>query len=222
MSKQLLIDYTPFEVTPQQINESLAKNGKLIVNGVLQRADSKNQNGRIYPHETLMRESKKYAQTQIAERRALGELDHPDSSVVNLNNASHNVLEMHWNGKDLVGTVEVLGTPAGNILKELFKAGIKLGISSRGLGSVEEIHESDGYTDKGNDDGGQDGEQPTVAVQPDFELIAFDFVSNPSTQGAFMSPGRMNESVNDGVGTREGTCCHDCKVEDIINDIFRG
>ena len=224
MSKQLLVDYIPFDVTQQQINESLSKNGKLIVNGVLQRADSKNQNGRIYPHETLMRESKKYAQTQIAERRALGELDHPDSSVVNLNNASHNILEMHWKGKDLVGTVEVLGTPAGNILKELFKSGIKLGISSRGLGSVEEITEAegDGYTDTSPSDSGDEEQAPTVAVQPDFELIAFDFVSNPSTQGAFMSPGRMNEGVNDGVGTRDGKCCHDCKIEDIIHDIFRG
>ena len=216
MSKQLLVDYIPFEVTPQQINESMQKNGKLIVSGVLQRADAKNQNGRVYPAETLVREAKKYAQVQIKERRALGELDHPDSSVVNLNNVSHNILEMHWNGKDLVGTVEVLGTPAGNILKELFKAGIKLGISSRGLGSVEEIRESDGYTDTV-----KDGE-PTVAVQPDFELIAFDFVSNPSTQGAFMSPGQIKESINEGVGTRNGTCCHDCKVENIINDIFRG
>ena len=223
MSKQLLVDYIPFDVTQQQINESLAKNGKLIVAGVLQRADAKNQNGRIYPHETLMREAKKYAEVQIAERRALGELDHPDSSVVNLNNASHNILEMHWKGKDLIGTVEVLGTPAGNILKELFKAGIKLGISSRGLGSVEEITEAegDGYTDITPSDSGEE-EAPTVAVQPDFELIAFDFVSNPSTQGAFMSPGRMNESVNDGEGTRKGICTYDCKIEGIINDIFRG
>ena len=216
MSKSLLVDYIPFEVTPQQINESMAKNGKLIVAGVLQRADAKNQNGRVYPRETLMREAEKYSKVQINERRALGELDHPDSSVVNLNNVSHNVLEMHWKGNDLIGTVEVLGTPAGNILKELFKAGIKLGISSRGLGSVEEIRESDGYTDTV-----KDGE-PTVAVQPDFELIAFDFVSNPSTQGAFMSPGQIKESINEGLGTRDGKCCHDCKVENIINDIFRG
>jgi hypothetical protein len=216
MSKQILVDYIPFEVSPQQINESLAKNGKLIVSGVLQRADAKNQNGRVYPAETLVREAKKYAEVQIKERRALGELDHPDSSVVNLNNVSHNIVEMHWKGKDLVGTVEVLGTPSGNILKELFKAGIKLGISSRGLGSVEEIREGDGYDVKGDDS------EPTVAVQPDFELIAFDFVSNPSTQGAFMAPGKMNEGVNDGVGTRQGRCTHDCKIEGIINDIFRG
>jgi len=214
MARQLLVDYLPFEVTSQQINESLKKNGKLIVSGVLQRANAKNQNGRIYPADTLMREAKKYAQVQVAERRALGELDHPDSSVVNLNNVSHNVMEMHWKGKDLVGTVEVLGTPAGNILKELFKSGIKLGISSRGLGSVEELGEGIG------EDG--DDENPTVKVKDDFELIAFDFVSNPSTQGAFMSPGQMRESIHEGLGTRKGMCTHDCKIENIINDIFRG
>ena len=173
-SKQLLVEYTTFEVTPQQVNESLTKNdGRLIVNGVLQRAEAKNQNGRIYPKETLMREAEKYAQGFISEKRALGELDHPDSSVVNLNNVSHNVLDMNWKGNDLVGTVEVLGTPSGNILKELFKAGIRLGISSRGMGSVKEVM--------------REGDN-TLEVQPDFELIAFDFVSNPSTHGAFLSP----------------------------------
>ena len=206
--KEVIVDYIPFEVSPQQINESMKNNdGRLVVKGVLQRAEAKNQNGRIYPKETLMREAQKYSEIQIAERRALGELDHPDSSVVNLNNVSHNVLEMHWDDNDLVGTVEVLGTPAGNILKELFKSGIKLGISSRGLGSVKEIRED---------------ESDSVEVQPDFELIAFDFVSNPSTHGAFLSP--TNEGkLNEGVGTRhDGVCCHDCKIEDIINDIFRG
>ena len=203
--KQVIVDYIPFEITPQQINESMKNNnGRLVVQGVLQRAEAKNQNGRVYPKEILVREAKKYSEVKISERRALGELDHPDSSVVNLNNVSHNVLEMHWKGDDLVGTVEVLGTPAGNILKELFKSGIKLGISSRGLGSVKELSEND-----------------TVEVQPDFELIAFDFVSNPSTHGAFLSP--TNESkLNESVGTRDGVCCHDCKVENIINDIFRG
>ncbi|MBC8428152.1 MAG: primosomal protein [Candidatus Pelagibacter sp.] len=203
MSKQLLVDYIPFSVSPEQINESLSKNGgRLIVKGTLQRADAKNQNGRIYPADTLMREAENYSKVQIKERRALGELDHPDSSVVNLNNASHNILEMHWNGKDLVGTVEVLGTPSGNILKELFKSGIKLGISSRGLGSVEKLGEAD---EKGNQ---------TVKVKDDFELIAFDFVSNPSTQGAFMAP--LKEGVEPKI------CSVDCKIESIINDIFRG
>jgi hypothetical protein len=181
MSKQLLVEYTSFEVTPNQITESLSKNdGRLIVNGVLQRAESKNQNGRVYPKETLMREAKKYANEFIAEKRALGELDHPESSVVNLNNVSHNVVDMEWKGNDLIGTVEVLGTPAGNILKELFKSGIRLGISSRGMGSVKEV------VSEGDN---------TLEVQPDFELIAFDFVSNPSTHGAFLSPIREGKQV---------------------------
>ena len=175
MEKALLLDVIPFYITPEKINESINENnGRLIVNGVLQRAESRNQNGRVYPKDILMRESKKYTAEFIKERRAMGELDHPDSSVVNLQNVSHNVLEMHWKGNDLVGTVEVLSTPAGNILRELFKSGIKLGISSRGLGSIKQESAGD-------------------EVQDDFELIAFDFVSNPSTHGAFLSP--VNESV---------------------------
>ena len=204
--KQLIVDYLPFEVTAQQINESMKENkGRLVVRGVLQRAEAKNQNGRVYPKDVLMREAKKYTESFIKEKRAMGELDHPESSVVNLQNVSHNITEMHWNNDDLVGTVEVLGTPAGNILTELFKAGIKLGISSRGMGSVETVNEDDG--------------DQVTQVQPDFELIAFDFVSNPSTHGAFMYP--MNESVdkNQPVGR---TCGEYCKVESIINDIMRG
>ena len=177
MSKSLLIDYTPFEITPQMIMESERQNnGRVIVTGVLQRAGAKNQNGRIYPKDILMREVNEYKKVQVAERRALGELDHPESSVVNLSNASHNVLDVWWKGDDVVGKVEVLSTPSGNILKELFKSGIKLGISSRGLGSVKQVNED------------------TVAVQDDFELVCWDFVSNPSTHGAFMAP--VNESVN--------------------------
>tara|TARA_R110002012_G_scaffold49273_2_gene127527 strand:+ start:3672 stop:4274 length:603 start_codon:yes stop_codon:yes gene_type:complete len=197
MNKQLLVEYHQFEVSPQQINESLTQNnGKLIVKGVLQRAEAKNQNGRIYPKETLMREAGNYANTFIKERRALGELDHPDSSVVNLANVSHNIREMGWQGDDLVGTVEVLPTPAGNILKELFKSGIRLGISSRGMGSVKEVMREGG---------------DTLEVQPDFELIAFDFVSNPSTHGAFLSP--VNES-------KGGVINKFSNIERIITDII--
>ena len=200
--KQLIVDYLPFEIKPDQINESMKENnGKLVVKGILQRADTKNQNGRVYPKELLMREAKKYTENFIQQKRALGELDHPDSSVVNLQNASHNVMEMHFNGNDLVGTVEVLGTPSGNILKELFKSGIKLGISSRGLGSVENIGE-----------GAQE-------VQPDFELIAFDFVSNPSTHGAFLSP--MNESVDKTQQYEQRPDCGIwCRTEQLIHDII--
>ena len=198
MNKQLLVDHLLFEVSPRQITESLAENnGKLIVRGVLQRAEAKNQNERVYPKEVLMREAKKY-NTLIKERRALGELDHPESSVVNLNNVSHNVLEMSWNGNDLVGKVEVLPTPSGNILKSLFQSGIKLGISSRGMGSVKEV-----MREAGN----------TLEVQPDFELVAFDFVSNPSTHGAFLSP--VNESLKKVVQKKYSN------VETIINKIIR-
>ena len=207
--KQLLVDYLPFDITANAVNESIAKNsGKLIVTGILQRAEAKNQNGRIYPKDTLVREAKKYTDTFIKQHRALGELDHPESSVVNLQNASHNITEMGWSGDNLIGTVEVLGTPSGNILKELFKAGIKLGISSRGLGSVETVAE---------DDGGK-GDVPAQEVQPDFELIAFDFVSNPSTQGAFMFP--MKESVNEARAPE--LCDVYCKTESIISDIISG
>ena len=119
--KQLIVDYIPFEILPEQISESMKENnGKLVVKGVLQRADTKNQNGRVYPKEILMREAKKYFKNFITQKRAMGELDHPESGVVNLANVSHNITEMNWNGDDLVGTVEVLGTPAGNILKNLF------------------------------------------------------------------------------------------------------
>ena len=156
MNKKLLVDVRPFEISRHKINESIKENdGRLIVKGVLQRAESKNQNGRVYPREVLLKEVSKYLEEQVSERRALGELDHPESSVVNLNNASHNVIEMHWDGDDLLGTVE---------------------------------------------------------VQPDFELIAFDFVSNPSTHGAFMRP------VNEGVEKQKP----ETKIESIINSIMRG
>ena len=207
--RQLLVDYLPFEITANAVNESIEKNdGKLIVTGILQREESKNQNGRIYPKETLVREAKKYTEIFIKQHRALGELDHPESSVVNLQNASHNITEMGWSGDNLIGTVEVLGTPAGNILKELFKAGIKLGISSRGLGSVETVAE----------EGADIDDIPAQEVQPDFELIAFDFVSNPSTQGAFMFP--MKESVDKDRAPE--LCDVYCKTESIISDIISG
>ena len=156
--------------------------GGYVVKGILQRAGAKNQNGRVYPKQILMRECQKYQQEYIDQHRALGELDHPESMVVNLNNVSHNILKIWWEGNDLLGAVQILDTPSGNILKSLFKAGITLGISSRGLGSVKELRN-----------------EGTVEVQEDFELICWDFVSNPSTQGAFMRPTGMNESVNNNI-----------------------
>ena len=199
--KQLIVDYLPFEIQADQINESMKENnGKLVVKGILQRADTKNQNGRVYPKEILMREAKKYSDNFVKQKRAMGELDHPESSVVNLQNVSHNVTDMNFNGDDLVGTVEVLTTPSGNILRELFKNGIKLGISSRGMGSVEPMNENG-----------------AAEVQDDFELIAFDFVSNPSTHGAFLHP--MNESIEGETVIRDTKYG---KVEAVINDILRG
>ena len=161
---QLLIETRLFEGKLQE-----DKNGVVLVKGVLQRAGAENQNGRVYPKDILMREAKKY-ETLIKERRALGELDHPDSSVINLKNVSHNIREVYWSGDDLMGVVEVLPTPSGNILKELLRAGILLGISSRGMGSTKQLA------------GGK------VEVNEDFELLCWDFVSNPSTHGAFLTP----------------------------------
>lgn len=180
--KNLLLEYRPFIIENNLIEERTESGDKkLLVSGVLQRVNAKNQNGRVYPRKILEREVDKYMQEFVTNRRALGELDHPDSSVVNLANVSHNIVKIWWDGEDVKGQVEILDTPAGNILKNLFKSGIQLGISSRGLGSVKEVF------NEGDDKG-------TLMVQDDFELIAFDFVSNPSTHGAFLYP--VNESVS--------------------------
>ena len=174
-------------------------NGRTLVKGVLQRAGAENQNGRVYPKNILDREVKKYQQL-IQERRALGELDHPESTVINLKNVSHNIKEVHWEGDDVVGTVEILPTPSGNILKELLRAGILLGISSRGMGSTEPL--------SGN----------RVQVKEDFELLCWDFVSNPSTHGAFMRP--MNESVNRKLDEQADVCGDFCRAQDLMREII--
>jgi hypothetical protein len=200
MSKQIIMDYMPFRPIGTLTESNGAKYGipgGLVVQGVLQRAGSKNQNGRIYPRHILERECRRYEQEYIKQNRALGELDHPESSVVNLNNVSHNVLKIWWEGEDLKGAVQILETPSGKILKELIKAGITLGISSRGLGSVKELR-SEGV----------------VEVQEDFELICWDFVSNPSTHGAFM---RMHESV-DNTQTNKYSHIHDLITSILCED----
>ena len=212
MAKQLLIEYISFKPSPQVLSEAIKRPSKnLVVEGLVQRANAKNQNGRVYPREVLLREVDKYMKGPIAENRALGELDHPESSVINLKNACHNILDLWWDGDDLVGKIEVLPTPSGNILKELFLNNITVGISSRGMGSVQPLGEG------------------TVEVQDDFELLCWDFVSTPSTYGAFMKPvglteGVINENANyknkkynkyeatnsllyDIVCTQTGICC---------------
>ena len=177
----LLTEYRTFTVDKRLVEASISENKSLVVKGVIQRAEAKNQNGRIYPREILEREINKYSEGPIKERRALGELDHPESSVINLQNVSHNVTKVKMVGDDVYGEVEILSTPAGNILKELFRNGITVGISSRGMGSVQE-----------NGNG-------TVEVQDDFELLCFDFVSTPSTHGAFMKPaGRALQELQEG------------------------
>jgi hypothetical protein len=167
--KELLIErITTFNITPSMLEESIKNNGgRLLVQGLVQRAEAKNGNGRVYPKDTLEREVQKYKDTYIKENRALGELDHPESPIINLKNVCHNIKDLWWDKDDVMGKIEVLPTPSGNILKALLIAGITIGISSRGMGSVKQIGE-------------------TVEVQPDFELLCWDFVSTPSTQGAFM------------------------------------
>ena len=175
MSKQLLREY--FELCPDGncvldvLTEGEARRlqeGAVFLVGVCQRAGVKNGNGRVYPKKVLAREIENY-QKAVNERRSLGELDHPDDSVINLKNASHLVTKMWWDGDNVMGKIEVLDTPSGRILKDLLKSGVKLGISSRGMGSVKES--------MGN-----------LTVEDDFQLICFDMVSEPSTPGAYLSP----------------------------------
>lgn len=194
MGKLLLTEY--YELCEGGICQDLlteqekafVANGGMILSGVMQRADAKNGNGRVYPRNVLMREVENY-QKLVKERRALGELDHPEDSVINLKNASHMVTDVWWQENDVMGKVQVLNTPSGKVLQELANAGVNLGISSRGMGSV---HEANG----------------TTTVEDDFQLICFDFVSEPSTTGAYMvkenkqpniitKADRINRALND-------------------------
>ena len=167
---QLLTEWTPLSYTVEMIKESKDSHaGKILLKGILQKSDTLNQNGRVYPRAILEREVRNY-QKFIRENRALGECDHPDSSVVELKNASHIIREAHMDNDVCYGTVELLNTPSGKILQSLVESGVTLGISSRGVGSTRR-------------------EGDTTIVQEDFQLICFDMVSEPSTPGAFM----MNE-----------------------------
>lgn len=172
IKKKLLREWYAIEYTPQVIKESREKNsGKIILPCILQKAGLKNQNGRIYPSEILRREVMNY-QKVVKENRALGELDHPETSTVALDRASHIIREIYWEGETVRGAVEVLDTPKGKILESLLSSGVQIGMSSRGVGSTEEMSEG------------------TDMVQDDYALICFDAVSEPSTPGAF-----INESI---------------------------
>ena len=166
---------------PASLSENnVSERGLPLVEGILATAEVKNGNGRYYSKDLWEREIDKY-KVLVKEKRAMGELDHPESTVINLQNVSHNVTKVKMVGDDVYGEVEILSTPAGNILKELFRNGITVGISSRGMGSVQE------------------GPGDTVEVQDDFELLCFDFVSTPSTHGAFMKPaGRALQELQEG------------------------
>ena len=162
----LLHNFMIFEY--EDVQPSKSSDGIVTMKGIIQKAQQPNANNRIYPRPILEREDAKY-QELIKERRALGELDHPDSPIVQLENVSHVVTETLWEGDNLIGTIEVLDTPKGQILEKLIGRDIKLGISSRGLGSTSRTNE--GY-DK---------------VEDDFNLVCYDMVSNPSTSGAYMN-----------------------------------
>ncbi len=165
--RKLLTEWMAFDYSADTIKESRDINdGKILMKGVLQKSDTLNQNGRVYPKEILSREVRNY-QKFIKENRALGECDHPDSSVVELKNASHIVREAYMDGDVCYGTVELLDTPSGKILQSLVESGVTLGISSRGVGSTRREGDRD-------------------VVQDDFQLICWDFVSEPSTPGAFV------------------------------------
>ena len=168
MSKKLLIETHTIKVSPSQLTENVNReNGNLMVEGILATAEVKNGNGRYYKKELWDREMEKYDQL-VKERRSMGELDHPESTVINLKNVSHIVTGYNWDGDQLMGTIEILPTPSGNILKELIKNGVTVGVSSRGMGSLQDV-------------GG------VMEVQDDFELLCWDFVSTPSNPGSFMS-----------------------------------
>jgi hypothetical protein len=182
MSKQLLREY--YELCEGGVCQDLltedeklfVKTGGLMLTGIMQKCDQENGNGRVYSRKILEREIQNY-QKIIDDRRALGELDHPDDSVINLKNASHMVTKMWWDNNNVMGKVKVLETPSGNILKSLVRSGVKLGISSRGLGSTKK-------------EGGK------TIVEEDFQLICFDFVQEPSTPGAFMMSEGKRRDIN--------------------------
>lgn len=175
----LLREYTELEYDRGLLSEALDGNAPLVLKNVLlQRAEAKNQNGRVYPKDVLLRETRKYKEEFVVQRRALGELDHPESPVVNLKNVCCNVVDIWEDGDDIRGNIEILTTPTGNIVRDLIRNNIRLGVSSRGMGSVKNMSEG------------------TVEVQEDFNLICFDIVSNPSTHGAFITENTSNKMAN--------------------------
>jgi hypothetical protein len=202
MSKQLLIEHALFHPITN-LNEGKRNiNGNLIVRGQVQACDKPNANNRIYPYDTLYAQVEKYMNGPIRENRALGELDHPETSVINLKNVSHNILKLWWQDKDLYGEIEILPTPSGNILTQLFANNITVGISSRALGSVSPIGE--GF----------------VQVEDDLDLICWDFVSTPSTYGAYMKPAGSSPSLRESVDLSLANANKYERASRLISDII--
>jgi len=173
--KQVLIETQYFTAIPVQLTEGKSESGNLLVKGILATAEVKNGNGRYYSKDLWEREIDKYMEN-VRANRALGELDHPDSSIINLKNVSHNIKKIFWEGDNVMGIIELLPTPSGNILTSLFQNNIPVGVSSRGMGSLKQMGE-------------------LMEVQDDFELLCWDFVSTPSNPGSYMAvTGMMNES----------------------------
>lgn len=203
MSKQLLIEYGTF-VPTIRLNEGFrSEDGNMMVEGKLQACDKPNANRRVYPYSVLYPQVEKYIAGPIKENRALGELDHPESTVVELKNVSHNIKSLWWEGKDLYGRIEILPTPSGTILKKLFENNITVGISSRALGTVTPLGEG------------------LVQVEDDLDLICWDFVSQPSTYGAYMKPIQfttltLKESVQFNIQTPNKYA----KVNNIVRDLI--
>jgi hypothetical protein len=176
MSKKLLIETHTIKISPSQLTENVNKeSGNIFVEGILATAEVKNGNGRYYSKTLWGREMDKYNEL-IEQRRSMGELDHPESTVINLKNVSHLISEYWWDGDNVMGKIEILPTPSGNILKELIKSGVTVGVSSRGMGSLEE------------------NRMGVLEVQDDFELLCWDFVSTPSNPGSYMAT--LNEGKN--------------------------
>jgi len=192
--KSLLIEVNPLKLSPQTITESLKKNnGSLIVETLLATAEVKNGNGRYYPKELWEREIDRYNKEAIQIRNAVGELDHPDSQVINLKNVSHLITDIWWNGDKIFGKIEILPTPSGNIVKNLLESGITIGVSSRGMGSLKQVGE-------------------VLEVQDDFSILCWDIVSNPSNPNSWIKSS-LNESVGPNVDLYN-------KVNSIITEIL--
>ena len=163
-----------FIIENLQVLEESKSNGTMKIGGIFQRADSPNHNKRIYEKKLLVREMSRLDEA-IIERRLMGELDHPTHDAVKLGNVSHLITSLKMRGNDMLGEAEILNTPCGQVAQALIKGGVKLGISSRGMGSL---------TERGD----------YSMVNDDFKLVTFDLVADPSTKGAF--PGVVNESAN--------------------------